>query len=81
MHQSAHTLDPPLNTCMFGVNSEANSQSACEKSPNNCDFLWNIKTLKGSKIAALYIASLVRKIEELKMVMSSQTLHVLAINV
>ena len=52
----------------------------CDKSPSNCDFLSNIKTLKGFKIAALNIASLVRHIDELKMVMSSQTLDILAIN-
>ena len=68
------------NICMLGVNSEINSQSVCDKSPSNCDFLSNIKTLKGFKIAALNIASLVRHIDELKMVMSSQTLDILAIS-
>ena len=68
------------NTCMLGVNSEINSQSVCDKSPSNCDFLSNIKTLKGFKIAALNIAGLVRHIDELKMVMSSQTFDILAIN-
>ena len=65
---------------MLGVNSEINSQSVCDKSPSNCDFLSNIKTLKGFKIAALNIAGLVRHIDELKMVMSSQTFDILAIN-
>ena len=65
---------------MFGVNSVRNSQSACEESPNNCDFLSNIKTLKGFKIAALNIPSLVRHIDELKMVMFSQTLDIPPIN-
>ena len=64
------------NICMLGVNSEINSQSVCDKSPSN--FLSNIKTLKGFKISALNIASLVRHIDELKMVMSSQTLDILA---
>ena len=68
------------NICMLGVNSEINSQSVCDKSPSNCDFLSNIKTLNGFKIAALNIASLVRHIDELKKVMSSQTLDILAIN-
>ena len=68
------------NTCMLGVNSEINSQSVCDKSPSNCDFLSNIKTLKGFKIAALNIASLVRHIDGLKIVMSNQTLDILAIN-
>ena len=68
------------NTCMLGVNSEINSQGVCDKSPSNCDFLSNIKTLKGFKIAAFNIASLVRHIDGLKMAMSNQTLDILAIN-
>jgi hypothetical protein len=67
---------------MLGVNSEINSPSACDRSPSNYDPLSNIKALKGFKIAALnIIVSLVRHIDELKMVMSSgQTLDILAIN-
>ena len=65
------------NICMLGVNSEINSQSVCDKCPSNCEFISNIKTLKGFKIAALNIASLLRHIDELKMVMSSKTLDIL----
>ncbi len=68
------------NTCMLDINSEINSQSTCDKPPGNYDPLSNIKALKGFKIAALNVASLVRHIDELKMVMSSQTLDILAIN-
>ena len=68
------------NTCMLDINSEINSQSTCDKSPSNYDPLSNIKALKGFKIAALNIASLISHIDELKMVMSSQTLDILAIN-
>jgi hypothetical protein len=62
---------------MLDVNSEINSQSACDKSPS--DPLSNIKALKVSKLR-LNIVSLVRHIDELKMVMASQTLDILAIN-
>jgi hypothetical protein len=66
---------------MLGVNSEINSPSACDRFPSNYDPLSNIKALKCFKIAALNIVSLVRHIDELKMVMSSgQTLDILAIN-
>ncbi|CAB3988901.1 RNA-directed DNA polymerase from transposon BS, partial [Paramuricea clavata] len=68
------------NTCMLDIISEINSQSTCDKSPSNYDPVSNIKALKGFKIAALNIASLVSHIDELKMVMSSQTLDILAIN-
>jgi hypothetical protein len=80
--QSEFSGTAPLidNTCMLDVNSEINSPSACDKSPSNYDPLSNIKALKGFKIAALNIFSLVRHIDELKMVMSSQTLDILAIN-
>ncbi len=68
------------NTCMLDINSEINSQSTCDKPPGNYDPLSNIKALKGFKIAALNVASLVRHIDELKMVMSSQTLDILGIH-
>ena len=73
--QSEFSGTAPLidNTCMLDVNSEINSQTVCDKSPSNYNPLSNIK---GFKIAALNIVSLVRHIDELKMGMSSQTLHI-----
>jgi hypothetical protein len=60
--QSEFSGTAPLidSTCMLVLNSEINSQSVCDKSPSNYDPLLNIKVLKGFKIAALNIVSLVR---------------------